>query len=166
MVPDSQSENGDYKWPKPSLDAERWRYETVKQCQAVLKHPTSESDPRAGLKKGFKTAKGQIKEELMATLGEIANLDQNTLQTLENVITKAVVMWLEFSTQRCRILVSMPGSSLNSQSVKVKKAREDLLKLTLVPGLRRHGNSKGQNLELEEAVGGCEGETLKVSMKS
>lgn len=166
MIPDSQSEIGDYKWPKPSLDAERWRYETVKQCQAVLKHPTSESDPRARLKKGFKTAKGRIREELMATLEEIANLDQSTLQALENLTTKAVNMWLEFSTQRCRILVSMPGSNFSSYSDKARKAREDSLKLTLVPGLRRRGNSKGQNLELEETVGGCEGDSVKVSMKS
>jgi hypothetical protein len=147
------------------MGAERWRYETIKPCQEALEQPVSDWAPRAKLKKAFKTSLDNIKKELSDTLGRVSNLDESTLQALEDVTEKAAKMGIEMGTQRCRILVVMPGSSLKSQSDRVRKAQEDFLELVVVPELRRFGNSKGENLDKEETIVGCEGSTVRVASR-
>jgi len=75
---------------------------------------------------------------------------------------KAASIWLEFAMQRCRILIVIPGSKLESANEKVQKAQQGTLKLAVVPGLKRFGNSKGLDLSIEEKVGGFKGETILV----
>jgi hypothetical protein len=92
-------------------------------------------------------------------------VDNDTVQALEDLARKAAKMWLVFGTQRCRILVDMSHSNFQlSSSDRIKKVRESFLELVLVPELRRFGNSKGQDLDKEEKIAGCEGVTEQVSI--
>ena len=100
---------------------------------------------------------------MTAALSEVCIMDQSKLQAMENVVKKAINLWLEFETQRCRLVIAMPGSSLTSKSERVKKALAGDLVLTLVPELRRYGDSNGQDLHLKQRVGGCEAETVRIS---
>jgi hypothetical protein len=106
-----------------------------------------------------------ITERFSEILGKVSNLNEDIAQLLEGIPQKAARMWLEMGTQRCRILVVMPGSNLTSQTERVKRAQQGFLELVLRAELLRFGNSKGQNLEKKEIIGGCEGLTIPVSLK-
>jgi hypothetical protein len=164
MSADSQLDNGSYIWPKPSIDAERWRYVNIKECRAALEKPASEWDPRARLKKGFKTSLDALKKELTSTIEEVSNLDMNSSQMVDRIAIKAAKMWLEFGMQRCRILVVVQGSNLRSAEERIQRAQEDHLELVVIPELKRFGNSKGHDLHMEETVGECDGEITTLSM--
>jgi len=132
-----------------------------------LAQPASEWDPRHKLKKGFEGSLDAINKKFSETIGKISDMDNDTVQALEDVARKAAKMWLEFNTQRCRILVDMSHSSLKlSSSDKIRRVRENLLELVVVPPLRRFGNSKGQDLDKEEKIAGCEGITEHVSISN
>lgn len=148
------------------METERWRYVNVKECRAALRQPVpSEWDPRAKLKKGFKTSMDALREEFTSTLGKMANLEKSNVQAMDKIVKRAANMWLEFGMQRCRILVALEGSNLKSAEDKIQRAQEDTLELVVVPELKRFGNSKGEELHTEATVGGCDGETVEVSMK-
>lgn len=98
-------------------------------------------------------------------IGKVSDVDNNTVRALEDVAKKAAKIWLEFGAQRCRILVVIPLSNLKlPPSDKIRKVREGFLELVVVPELRRLGNSKGQGLDKDEIVAGCEGITDRVSI--
>lgn len=163
---DSQLDNGSYTWPKPEMETERWRYVTIKECRAALRQPVpSEWDPRAKLKRGFKTCIDALRKEFTSTLGEVANLDKSSVQAIERMTIKAASMWLEFGMQRCRILVVVQGSNLKSAEERIQRAQENTLKLVVVPELKKFGNSKGQDLNVEETGGGLDGKTVEASMR-
>jgi hypothetical protein len=65
---------------------------------------------------------------LSETIGKDFDVDNGSIQALENVAEKAAKMWLEFEAQPYRILIVMPLSNVKSQpSDKVGKAREGFL---------------------------------------
>jgi hypothetical protein len=147
------------------METERWRYVTIKECRAALRQPVpSEWDPRAKLKRGFKTCIDALKKEFTSTLDEVANLDESSVQAMERITMKAANMWLEFGMQRYRILVVLQRSNLKSVEERIQRAQEDTLELVVVPELKRFGNAEGQNLHIEETASGCDGETVEVSM--
>lgn len=106
-----------------------------------------------------------LREEFTSTLGTMVNLEKGNVQAMDKIAKKATNMWLEFGMQRCRILVSLEGSNLKPAEDKVQRAHEDTLKLVVVPELKRLGNSKGHEHYTEATVGGCDGETVEVSMR-
>jgi hypothetical protein len=166
MLADSQLDNGSYTWPKPEMETERWRYVTIKECRAALRQPLpSEWDPRAKLTKGFKTSIDALRKELTSTVGEVANLDKYSVMAMERMTIKAANVWHEFGMERGRILVVVRGSNLKSAEERIQRAQEDTLEPVVVPVLKRFGNSKGQDLNIEEIIGGCDGETVEVSMR-
>ncbi|OCK74526.1 hypothetical protein K432DRAFT_469233 [Lepidopterella palustris CBS 459.81] len=159
-------DNSDYVWPKPGIETERWRYITIRECQAALRQPVpSEWDPRAKLKKGFQTSIEQLKKEIISTLGELTALDKNSLQALEKMVVRAARTWLQFGLQRCRILVVVQRSNLRTVEERVQKAREDGLELVMVPRLKRFGTSNGESLDIEETIADRDGETVKVGIE-
>ncbi len=146
------------------METERWRYVTIKECRAALRKPVpSEWDPRAKLKREFKTSIDALRKEMASTIGELVALDKGDIQTLEKVTIKAVNVWLELEMQRCRIFLEVPASKLKSAEEKVQKVHEGSLELVMVPALKRFGNSKGLDLNVVEIVGGCVGQTVKVA---
>lgn len=127
-----------------------------------MEKPASEWDPRARLKKGFKTSIDAIIRELKLTLGEISDLDDGSVQAVERIVKKAAKMWLDFGMQRCRVLVVVEGSNLASTEEKIQRAQEDVLKLVVVPELKRLGNPTGQDFTMKEVVGDCHGQVVEV----
>lgn len=141
-----------YAWPKPTLESERWRYRTTTRLQEAVKQPASKWDPNSELKNEYNRSLESITKELSETLENVSQLDRPTQQALEEIPKKAAEMWIEMVTQRCRIVVFLPGSNLKSQSDRVKKAREGGFELVVMPGMRRFGNSKGQDLYKVETI--------------
>lgn len=116
------------------------------------------------MKRDFKISLDNTKKKISDALAKVSDLDNGTLQSLEDIPKKAAKMWIEMGTQRCRILIAMQGSNLTSQSDRVKKAHEDVLKLVIIPQLWRFGNSKGQDLYKKELIKGCDGSISSVRM--
>jgi hypothetical protein len=159
-------EDDAYTWPDPSVDTERWRYVTVKECREALTQALpSEWDPRARLKKGFKKSTDALKEELKSVLGSIAGLGRSDEQLVDKIAGKSARMWLEFGVQRCRVLVVMNGSNLAFAEDKVQRAKEGTWRLIVVPALKRIGNAKGLDLDTDHATSICEGEVFEASMR-
>lgn len=133
----------------------------MKGCKEAVEQSISDYDDRSKLKKEFNKNLESITQELIEALGKISQLDQNQMKSLEEIPKKAAKTWIEMGTQRCRILVILPGSSVNSQAGRLKKAREGGLDLVIVPELRRLGNSAGQDLDSDKTTI-CEVNTVKV----
>lgn len=89
---------------------------------------------------------------------------KSSVHAADSIVMKAVNMWLEFGMQRCRILVVMQGPKLRSIGEKIRTAHGETLELIVRPELKRFGNSKGQDVHIEETVEDCVGEIAKVSM--
>jgi hypothetical protein len=137
----------------------------VKECLAALRQPMpSESGPRAKLRSGFETSIDALRKELTSMLGEVADLDNDGVQDIDNLATKAADMWLEIGIQPFRVLVVLKGSNLKSAKERIQRAREGTLGLVVAPELRRFGDSKGLAIDIEETVGGCDGKTVEVSI--
>ncbi|KAL2073567.1 hypothetical protein VTL71DRAFT_10893 [Oculimacula yallundae] len=152
----------EFQWPAPGVETERWRYSTVKECQAALMQPASEWDARARLKERFKNAMEKLQGDLITALDELIVVDEQTNHAVEKITKKAANMWLAFGTQRCRILLAFKGSNLKTAEDKIREAQEGSLKLTVEPTLMRFGNSKGQDLDSSEVIGGCEGKIIEL----
>ena len=135
---------------------------TIQKCQEVLAQPTSEWDPLYKLKKGFESSLDTINKKLSETIGKVSDMDNETVQALKDITRKAAKIWLEFNTQRCRILVHMLHSSLKPPLL-LGKIRGETLELMLEPPLRRFGDSKGQDFDKQEMIAGCEGVYMSIS---
>jgi hypothetical protein len=153
---DPRFDKGSYVWPKPTMQTERWRYTTVTECRATLKEPASELELRARIKKGFKSSLDKLKESLATRITEIADFSRESAQATDKMTIKAVNMWLEFGMQRCRILIT---ENREEEGENAKKAQYLLVR----PQLKRHGKSDGYDLDIEEVINGCEGESVRVS---
>jgi hypothetical protein len=147
------------------MAAERWRYGAIEGCKDAVSQPVDELDARAPVKKAYESALSNLKKELIETLGRFSKPDNRVAQAVDEISKQAASMWLDIGTQRYRIRVVMPESSLMSPVDKVKKAQEEYLDLVVTPELRRYGNAKGQDLDKEETVKGCKLDTARVSLK-
>jgi hypothetical protein len=160
---DSELQTGEYTWPRPALETERWRWEAVKQCQTALKEPASHLDPRAQIKKGFKESRDNLIKTLRAAVSEVARADQGVMSDIEKLVKKAINVWLDFEIQRCRLMMTMPTEKIDSEEGKVELARQKRLELTSLPGLVRFGDDSGQDLTIRQTVGSCDPDTVRVS---
>ena len=159
---------GAYTWPKPSMETERWRYITIRECRAALRKPVpSPYDPRAKLKKDFHASMETLKKELSTAVGSMVSVNQENARALEKIAMKAARTWLEFGLQRCRILVQaqLQGAKMTGVNEKIKKAKSDGLVLISSPKLQRFGNARGEDLHEGEYIGEQEGVVVKIVSK-
>lgn len=77
----------------------------MKECQAALRVPTSQWNPRAEMKAGFKSSRDELRRDLIAMLQEVVNLNDIAAQKVK-LITKVATMWLDFGLQRYRLLMT------------------------------------------------------------
>lgn len=160
---DFELRTGEYTWPKPALDTERWRWEAVKSCQTALKEPASHLDPRAKIKRGFKESRDNLIAALRKNMEEVARFDQSVMTDVEKLVKKAVNLWLEFEIQRCRLMMIMPAERVQLEEDKMNLARQQKLALTSLPGLIRYGDDSGQELNVRQTVGSCNPDVVRVS---
>jgi uncharacterized protein YbaA (DUF1428 family) len=112
---------------------------------------------------GFESSLDTIKNQLSEIMGRISDVDNATAQALEKIARKAAEIWLDFGTQRFRILVDISSSNFElPQLERVKKAQEGSREFVVVPKLWRVGNSEGQDFDNKRVVPGCEGTTEPV----
>ncbi|KIW08012.1 uncharacterized protein PV09_00958 [Verruconis gallopava] len=161
----TESDDGTFSWPSPTLQTERWRYETVKQCHAALKEPTSELDPRARVKKGFKEARDSVIAAIEDAIMDVAKIDERVTSDIERLVKKAINIWLECGIQRCRIVISMPSSGRNSEEQKLKLVNGPGLDLVLAPLVTRYGTGDGLDLKKISIVSGCTSEVQRYPNK-
>ena len=156
---DAKTEDDHYKWPKPSFDAERWRYETMRRGQEALKIETSEYDPRTKLRKGFQSSMETISERLSEVLKMVSKVDEKTKQTIKEIANEAANTCVAFGTQRCRIFVVMKDLKIVEEFKEGPEREDNFVDLLTQPELRRIGDADGQALDKEPTgVAGCEGE--------
>lgn len=163
MMVDNELDNGQYVWPKPQMETERWRYITIRECKAALRQKLpSQFDPRAKLKKDFQTSIERLRKGTVAALEDLVVLDKGNLQLLDKMTMKAARTWLDFELQRCRVVVLVQGSNKRDVAAKEQRTRADGLALVMVPKLMRFGNSKGEGLDTKETIAGREGEVVRI----
>lgn len=161
---DSKFDNGLYIWPAMGIEAERWRYVTVRECRkALMEAIPSELDPRAKFKIGFMKNRDRIIKNVKLMLDEMVEYTKNDVQMVEQLVGQMMTLWLEFGMYRCRLVLSMAQPNVQSAMEKARQAEEGDLKLTIMPGLRRHGDVKGVELASSTIVGGFKGEFFNVS---
>jgi hypothetical protein len=149
---DPQWTNAFYTWPPPTLQAERWRYETIKSCKEVVKHPVSKFDARAKLKEGFSVSLEKSKSELLKALSNVSPHQEDLKEFVEQLPLTAARLWIDMNTQRCRFYFVLRGTSLRASKDGIKKAQGDSLDTNLQLELRKYGDSKGQDLEIFETL--------------
>lgn len=155
--------DGLYRWPKPSIETERWRYLTIKECNQVLRKPVpSKWDMRANLKRDYKSSYDELVNGLKDVLGDVADIDGENAKAIDRLAKRAAAIWLDLEMHRCRIVVRLTGTKVRSISEKVSKAQESSLVLTVMPTIGRYGNVEGAELETFTVIGGCEGEKLEI----
>jgi hypothetical protein len=133
---------------------------TMKESKEVLMKPLSQFDPRARLKKGYKSNQNRLVTALKATLGGLVDLSSNV--QLERITKKAFEVWLDFEMHRCRIVVQLKGPESKSMAEKVAQVQTTTLTLTVIPSVGRYGNVQGMELEEFTTIEGCAGESLVI----
>lgn len=157
--PEPETEDEHYTWPEPSFDAERWRYETMRQGQEALKVETSEYDPRTKLRKGFQSSLETIFERLSGVLKMVSEVDEKTKVTIKDVANEAANTCVAFGTQRCRIVVAFKDLKTVEEFKEGPEREDQFVDLLTQPELRRIGDADGESLDKEPTVvAGCEGE--------
>jgi hypothetical protein len=163
MNKDPDLRTGDFIWPQPSFEAEKFRYEAIKQCQTALKEPASHLDPRAKIRKGFIQSRERLSKALQGAISSVAEADQVVFTDIDKLVKKVIGLWLEFELQRCRLMILMPTSRISSDEDKMALAKERRLELTSLPALIRFGDDEGQDLDVRQTVGSCSEEVVRVS---
>lgn len=145
LLPEFQEEDL-YSWPAPSMDSERWRYDTMKPLQNAKSNPASRHDARAAVKQGFEQSLRKTQDEVLSLLHRVAKLDPAAFTKWNKMIEKAANVWIAMGTQRCRLRVVVPGGGLAEQMDRVRNLKQGGLELIIKPELRRYGDSRGQDL--------------------
>lgn len=101
--------------------------------------------------------------ELQSMLDEMVEYPTPEVPSVERVVKRLVNVWLEYGMHRCRFILYMGPAHLRSVTEKVRAAEEGNLELTVVPGLRRHGDIRGVELASSTTVGGLQGEFVNLS---
>ncbi|KAF2729145.1 hypothetical protein EJ04DRAFT_580833 [Polyplosphaeria fusca] len=153
---------GGYTWPKPDFGAERWRYETVRQCQEIVQTTVSDYHPQVKLHHSYRAHLESVQERILMQLKKVNEVDEKTRQLLRTIIDKAAKAWILFGTQRCRLVIVIHGLDSTIDSKGPEKEHNGNVELVLRPELRRIGDSDGQALDKEQVVVGCEGEAKKI----
>ena len=136
---------------------------TIKECREALTKPVpSQWDPRAQLKRGFKSSLDELVAKLKTAIADIADLDAEHAQLVERLSKKAATMWLEFEMHRCRIVVNLTGSTKMSTSEKIAQIKKSSLVLTVLPMVGRYGNVDGVELETFTRIYSCAGQSLEL----
>ena len=124
--------------------------------------PLSQFDPRAKLKKGYKSSLDNLIAQLNAQLGEIVELASAEMQLIQRLVKKTILVWLDFGMHRCRIRIHLTGWGSSSMADKMALAQRGSLAMTVLPLVGRHGNDKGVELESFTTIDGCAGDILTV----
>lgn len=130
--------------------------------EALMKPVPSQHDPRARVKKGYKSCLDGLLKELKAVLEDMIDLAPSDFQILERLAKRVPSMWSEFEMHRCRIVVILKGSGARSTAEQAALARSSSLELTVSPTLGRYGNVNGLELDIFTAIDGCFGESLTI----
>jgi hypothetical protein len=138
-----------FTWPKTSLDCERFRYETCHEGLAALTQPASQYEMRGRLKKAFVSYRQEFRKNFFDSMSELIEIDRSIEEQFDKLMLDAVRMWLMFCTQRCRLLISLPGPTISDLSDSEELARQGNIMFTSKPELQRYGNGSGTGTGLD-----------------
>jgi len=142
-------------WPEPDPEAEKMRYDTIKQCREALQQPTGSNRRK---KDAFEQSLDDTVVEMAQCIERVAQISFKEREHLKNLVKAAADNWLEICSQRYRILVILPNSEENILKSGWKRmGSTSALKLVARPEIRRIGNAQGQELERQDFVGDWQG---------
>ena len=138
---------------------------TMKECREALTKPApSEFDPRRRLRDGFKSSMDDLIAGMQAQLSDVVDLEDSHVQLVKRLCIIAVNnTWFDFEMHRCRLMISLTGTSLKTTAEKMSHAQRGPLVLTLLPRVARYGNVDGVGLDNCTIISGCEGNELTIS---
>ena len=135
---------------------------TIKECREALTKPLSQFDPRAALKKGYRSNFDNLVASCKSVVGSVIDLSPTDIQLFEKLVRKALLIWLDFSMHRCRLRLHLKSPEVESVADKVALAYNESLTLTVLPLVGRHGNVQGVELDSFTVVDGCAGDSLSI----
>jgi hypothetical protein len=141
-----------FTWPSPTIESERWRYETIKQAKEAVKGDSSQFDPRIALKISFNETVKKTAKLLSQALGETSSVDQASEKYLEDISLAAARWWIDMGTQRSRIYVVLPGFPFDTIQARLQVIEKEVLHLNVNLELRKYGDAKGQDLTIMEVL--------------
>jgi hypothetical protein len=124
----------------------------VKKCRDAI----DRAIPR--IKESYERSLMAVANGLSAILGTVAPVDNKVLSNMNNLAEMAATLWLKIGTQRFRVVVVISDETKTStQGGKGRAGQRDPQELVVQPGLRRIGNSHGENLNIEQFIPDCKG---------
>ncbi|KAJ4365714.1 hypothetical protein N0V83_008334 [Neocucurbitaria cava] len=120
---------------------ERSRYESAKAFLGAIEP----SAPQGRLKEGYEEAVKTAVSAICRALDKVAIVEAREQKILEGILRLSAKIWLEFCSQRYRLMVVMSkgsGDILTSMG-----SATGSLSLIVRPDLKRYGDSQGRDLE-------------------
>lgn len=147
--------------PRPSREAEQWRYENMLNCVEAISQPLSKwarNSRNFNIKRGYESALQTTVDEMCQELDKVTAVLDNDRQRMIHFVKKAAELWLEIGQQRYRMFVVMSESGKQpKRSARAALDRNRTLEMVIEPSLRRFGSAKGEQLEKEAVVVDCTG---------
>jgi hypothetical protein len=119
----------------------------MKYCQEALYEPSSKLSKETAIKDDFRASFQNVVDLLVGLLGQVSEVDEETVAIIRDLVKKATAAWIKMGTQWCRVVVVLPQSSMKLHIERLKMAQQDGLELVSVAALKRFGNSRGQEME-------------------
>ena len=137
-------------WPSPTPDSERMRYENAGKClQAITsKKPLSGESQR--WRKSYEKNLSLICQTISDAVIGITTLDTVQMHAVNSIVSSAAKFWIETCSQRYRVFMDMPENSTDILSL--SRRPPATMRLLVRPGLKRIGNSRGEELTREDVV--------------
>ncbi|CAO2656250.1 Nn.00g050530.m01.CDS01 [Neocucurbitaria sp. VM-36] len=137
-----------YEWPSVPPELERSRYESAKAFLGAIEPSATKGRLRVGYEEAIKTAVNAV----CRALEKVAIVEARERKILEGILRLSAKIWLEFCSQRYRLMVVLSkgsGDILTSMGTDNRT-----LSLIVRPDLKRYGDSQGRELERGESVTG------------
>jgi hypothetical protein len=148
-------------FPRPSREAEQWRYENMLTCVEATSQPLSKWEHNSrnfNIRRGYESTLQTTVNEMCRELEHVIMVFDDDKQRMNRFVKKAAELWLQIGQQRYRMFVVMSQSGKQpKRSARAALDRNRTLEMVVEPGLRRFGSAKGEQLEKEAVVVDCTG---------
>ncbi|KAF2201017.1 hypothetical protein GQ43DRAFT_463500 [Delitschia confertaspora ATCC 74209] len=141
-------------WPEPTEASEKARSETIKRCLEQIQQESG-----SNVKRCSDQTLSTVTDQVLNAVKRVTTTGPKEVEDLRKLVNTAAKLWLEVCSQRYRILVVLPNSTGNIFDREQKRDNR-ALKVIVKPELRRIGNSQGQELSKQEAIGKWKGEEV------
>ncbi|KAF3050006.1 hypothetical protein E8E11_009777 [Didymella keratinophila] len=141
-----------FDWPDLSQDIEQRRYENAKAFLKAINNAAESSSDSIRLRQSFDSSVAVAVDSLCRELETVKTITSRDREVIDSIVRLAGKLWLEFCSQRYRLMVI--SSSDNDNDMFPVVGDKKPLRLVTRPDLRRYGDSAGKSLTIGEPIAG------------